>query len=214
MDLQTDKISFREMRDKMVDFIIIGKPALLILHMQNFMVGKNIKTNPDAARVVKESGIIPRQQALLKAFREKKLPVIYGIMNTAEGLNNPRLSYGFLQKSLSSVHFTPEDERIIPELTPLKGEIILTHWGAGPFNNSGLDLVLKSFGVETLIVAGFASHGVVYSTVVEAADYFYPTIVPSDASASISEKSHNAVMEFMAPAMALVTPTEDVIAHL
>jgi nicotinamidase-related amidase len=198
----------------MSDFKILGKPALLILHMQNFMVGENIKTNPEFAGVVKSSGIISKQQALLKAFRSKKLPVIFVTMNTAEGIRCQTPAYGFLWGSLKPLNLTPKDKEIIPELAPQPQEYVLTHWAFGPFNNSGLDLVLKSLGVDTVVIAGFATNGVVYSAVVEAADYYYSTIVPSDASASISKKAHEAVMEIMAPALALVATTEDVIAHL
>ena len=197
----------------MSDFKIKGKPALLILHMQNAMVGKEGKYNPEINKAVNESQIIPRQQALLKAFRDKKLTIIFE--NAPQyTVNCPVPAYGFLWESLNAIKLTPHDKEVIPELAPQPGEIVLTHWPFGPFNNSGLDQILKSYGVETLVIAGFATNGVVYSAVVEAANHFYSTIVPSDASASLSKKAHEAVMEVMAPAMALVTTTEDVIAHL
>jgi len=60
----------------MSDWKMKGKPALVILHMQQGIVGERGNI-PGLYEEVKGSGIIPRQQALLKAFRDRKLPVIY-----------------------------------------------------------------------------------------------------------------------------------------
>jgi nicotinamidase-related amidase len=54
----------------------------------------------------------------------------------------------------------------------------------------------------------------VLTSVLQAADLFYNMIVPSDASTSANPKAHDVAMNIMIPAMALVTPTDDIIAHL
>ncbi len=54
----------------------------------------------------------------------------------------------------------------------------------------------------------------ILSGVIQAADLFYNIIVPGDASTSASQEAHRAAMNLMIPAMALVTPTDDVIKHL
>jgi len=58
----------------MSEWKLVGKPALILIHMQHAI------THPEGtlaflghAKATRESGIIPRQQALLNAFREKKL---------------------------------------------------------------------------------------------------------------------------------------------
>ena len=54
----------------MSDWKMKGKPALVILHMQQGIVGEEGNV-PGLFDAINEAGIIPRQQALLKAFRDK-----------------------------------------------------------------------------------------------------------------------------------------------
>jgi nicotinamidase-related amidase len=62
-----------------------GKAALVIVHMQEGIAGSLL--SQDRAREVRESDHIPHQQALLKAFRAKNLPVIY--VNVNNPANSP-----------------------------------------------------------------------------------------------------------------------------
>jgi nicotinamidase-related amidase len=63
-------------------------------------------------------------------------------------------------------------------------------------------------------MVGVATDMAVLTAVLQAADLYYNMIVPSDASTSANAKAHDAAMNMMIPAMALVTTTEDVLAHL
>lgn len=52
------------------------------------------------------------------------------------------------------------------------------------------------------------------TAVIQCADMFYKVIVPSDASIDANLALHDIAMNTVIPAMALVTTTDDVIAHL
>ncbi len=198
----------------MNDWKIHGKPALLILHMQQAFIGSGSQANAKTVQIVRRSGIISRQQALLQAFRHKKLPVIYvNVDNSVSRVGNMPV-YGRLWKLIRETKSLPQDLAVIPELAPQPGEPVLTNWPLGAFNFSGLENILHIFGIDTIVPVGFATNGVVLSVIMGAADRYYSTIVPSDASTSPSTKAHKAVMEAIAPAIALVTTTEDVIKHL
>jgi nicotinamidase-related amidase len=194
----------------MSDWKMHGKPALLILHMQ-------LSLKERESKILEETGIIPRQQALLKAFRSKKMPVIY--VNDKPFPLNGDLHfpvYGCFWENYgkSEVRENPEDWEVIPELAPQLGEPVLFNWPFGAFNNSGLERALKLYHVDTLVVVGFASYGVVASAIQEARNRLYSAIVPKDASAGPSAKAHKVFMEIIAPAISLVTTTDDFIAHL
>lgn len=192
----------------MNDWQMNGKPALLILHMQTGMRERE-------AKVFKETGIIPRQQALLKAFRRKKQPVIFvNAKHSPISGNIPAYGRFWEMYRNSEVKDNPEDLEVIPELAPRPGEPVLYHLPFGAFNNSGLERVLTLYGVDTLVPVGFTSYGIVASVIEEARNRYYPVIVPEDASAAPSAKAHNVFMEVIASAFALVTTTDDVIAHL
>ncbi len=57
-----------------------GKPALVLMHMQNGLAGEQSMIpnwGSDAIVAIRESGMIDRIQDLLAAFRAKKLPICF-----------------------------------------------------------------------------------------------------------------------------------------
>jgi nicotinamidase-related amidase len=191
----------------MANWKMDGKPVLLILHMQNAIAGR-------LKDVLIKSGVIKNQQALLKAFRDKKYPVIYVNVLLNPPVAGKLPAYGEIWKQCSGTANDPVGISVISELAPLPNEPVLYNWPTGAFNNSGLDGALKICGAQTLVAAGFASNGVVYTLIQGAADRYYSTVIPRDASAARTQQTHDAVMDWIAPNISLVTTTEDVIAHL
>jgi nicotinamidase-related amidase len=191
----------------MSDWKMNGKPVLLILHMQNGIAGRFLDS-------LKESGVIDNQKALLQAFRAKNLPVIYVNVLLNPPIAGKLPAYGILWEKCSGTYNNPKDLEVIPELAPEPDEPVLFNWPTGAFNNSGLDRALKICGAETLVAAGFATNGVVYSLIQGAADRYYSTVIPRDASGAHTKQTHDAVMDWIAPSISLVTTTDDIIAHL
>lgn len=199
----------------MSEWKLAGKPALILIHMQHAI------THPEGtlsflghAKATRESGIIARQKRLLDAFRQKKLPVIY--VNAVTDPKNKFPVYGRfwggLQKTRANLPGS-RDVEVIPELAPLPGEPVLGNWVFGIFQNNNLRQVLTELGVETLVLVGVATDMAVLAAVYQASDLLYNLIVPGDTCTSANPKFHEAAIE-MIDAIALVTPTEDVIAHL
>jgi nicotinamidase-related amidase len=196
-----------------------GKPALVVLHMQEGIVGSLTTYNTP--------GITPdqlsRQQSLLKAFRDRNLTVIY--VNVLQSVTNPAGSfpaYGRMFRKVGSYQENPQKLAVIPGLTPLPGEPVLFNWLMGAFTNSGLDQVLKAHNIETVVIFGGALHIAVYHAAVQAVDLWYSVIIPEDACVPTKTsvrtpeeaKVRDVVLNAMFPNIALVTTTEDIITHL
>jgi nicotinamidase-related amidase len=195
---------------------MVGKPALIIIHMQYGIVNEGgTVAFLGHAKATKESGIVPRQQALLKAFRDKKLPVIY--VNAVTDPSSVIPAYGKFWAAFKKVKANmpaSKDIEVIPELAPRPEEPVMSNWPFGTFTNNNLDRILRDMKVDTVVLVGVATDMAILSGVIQASDLFYNVIVPSDASTSASAKAHEAAMTLMIPAMALVTTTDDVMAHL
>ena len=193
-----------------------GKPALILIHMQHgIATEKGAFARFGHAKATKESGIILRQQELLKGFRAKKLPVIYvvAVTDTASGVP----PYGAFWKVLETVGGNlpgSKDVEVIPELAPQPGEPVIGNWRISSFANSNLDQLLKDYGVQTVVLAGVATDIAVLTTAIQATDLGYAVIVPSDASTSHNKRAHEIVMSDMLPGLSLVTTTNDVLAHI
>lgn len=71
--------------------------------------------------------------------------------------------------------------RIVPQLTPHDGDIVLTHQRVSGFASSQLDVILRSRGIDTLLFAGVATNAAVEGTVRHAVDLGCRTIITADA---------------------------------
>src|ERR1700757_258922 len=79
---------------------------------------------------------------------------------------------------------------IIPELYPLKDEVVIDKPGKGAFYATGLGEILKKHGIENLLVCGVTTEVCVNTTVREANDRGYRCVVISDGCASYFPEFH------------------------
>ncbi len=81
---------------------------------------------------------------------------------------------------------------IIPELYPLRDEVIIDKPGKGAFYNTDLEPLLRSRRIETLLVCGVTTEVCVNTTVREANDRGFRCIVLADCCASYFPEFHAA----------------------
>lgn len=197
----------------MSDWKIVGKPALIVLHMQHAICDPEGRiAHVGHAKAAHESGIIPKQQALLKAFREKKLPVIYvnAITDVEKAKTAPVLGK-FWPTVTGGVNLpNTKDVEVIKELPPQPGEPVLGNFPFSMFANNKLEQMLRDLNAQTLVLVGVATDMVVLASCWQASDLYFNLVVPSDASSGANQASCEAAMK-MISLIAMVTPTEDVL---
>lgn len=86
---------------------------------------------------------------------------------------------------------------IVPELAPEPGEPVVDKPGKGAFYATDLELILRTRGIEALIVCGVTTEVCVHTTVREANDRGYRCIVPSDACASYFPEFHEVALRMI-----------------
>jgi len=91
---------------------------------------------------------------------------------------------------------------IAPELRPAPGELVVTKSRVGAFSTTELAEQLSQRGIDTLLLAGIATSGVVLSTVREAADRDYRLLVLADCCADGDPLVHEVLMERVFPRQA------------
>ncbi|MDP2917187.1 MAG: isochorismatase family cysteine hydrolase [Dehalococcoidia bacterium] len=199
----------------MADWKFIGKPTLLVLDLQHDIVGTGGKGEPMGfPKACRESGIIPRVQSLLKAFRDKKLPVVYVVAEFNPTVPEPVYGKFYEYMRAERPCATQKGTEIITEVAPLWNEPVVRKWNIGIFSNSRLDQVLKHYGAETLIFTGVATNLVVHIGAVQATDLGYNVIVPADAVTSNDKEAHEYTMSKVLPLITLISTTEEVLAKV
>ena len=93
---------------------------------------------------------------------------------------------------------TAVHERVAPE----PGDIVVRKVRVGAFSTTDLDDQLRQRGVDTLILAGISTSGVVLSTLRDASDRDYRVIVLADATADREADVHAFLTERIFPRQA------------
>jgi nicotinamidase-related amidase len=103
---------------------------------------------------------------------------------------------------------------IHPAVRPAAGEVVVGKHRVNALYGTALDLILRANTIDTLIILGYASSGVVLSTVRYAADLDYRLVVVEDCCADQDPGVHEFLTQRLFPRQAEVVTAVDVIQAL
>jgi nicotinamidase-related amidase len=99
----------------------------------------------------------------------------------------------FADPAASSVH---------ADLAPQQGDIVVTKRRVSAFTGSDLEVILRSLGIQRMVLTGIATSGVVLSTLREAADKDYQLTVLSNGCADMDAEVHSVLLNKVFPRQA------------
>jgi nicotinamidase-related amidase len=99
--------------------------------------------------------------------------------------------------------------KIDPALEPLPGELIVTKRRFSAFTGSDLEVILRAQDIKHLVLAGYATSGVLLSTYCEAADKDYQLTILSDCCGNADEEVQEVLLNKVFTRMAKVIAAEN-----
>ena len=175
--------------------------ALLVMDMQTAILGSLADTTSLIANVSKA----------MAAARSNEMLVIYVIVGFREGM--PEISMNNKGFAASKGRFAgismDEFLKIEPGVAPLPGEVVVVKRRVCAFTGSDLEVILRSQGIQHIVLAGVSTSGVVLSTIREAADKDYRITVLSDCCADGDEEVHRVLTTKIFPRQADVITVDE-----
>ncbi|GAA0345364.1 cysteine hydrolase [Streptomyces blastmyceticus] len=157
------------------------------------------------------SGYLPRLSRAIDGARAAGIPVIYVVIELRPG--NPEVSprNRVLTAAVRAGLFTEGDPgtEIHHDIAPRQGDVVVAKRRGSAFSGSDLDLVLRGRGIDSLVLTGIATSGVVLYTLCQAMDLDFNLTVLPDACLDTDPEVHRFLTEKLFPQWADVIAVED-----
>jgi nicotinamidase-related amidase len=108
------------------------------------------------------------------------------------------------EAAMTAFHADAPATQVHDDIAPQDGDIVVRKTRVGPFGTTDLHQQLQAKGIDTLILAGISTSGVVLSTVRDGSDRDYRLIVLSDLCADPEADVHAFLVERIFPRQAEV----------
>jgi nicotinamidase-related amidase len=181
--------------------------ALLVMDMQSGILDRF----PD-----KKDALLAQTSKLLDAARKAEVRVVYVVVAFRPGypeVSSRNLSFAPIRSSGQYIAGTPSTE-VHPALAPRADDVVVTKHRVSAFAGTDLEMVLRANGIDTLVLAGISTSGVVTSTVRHAADADYRLFIVEDRCADPDPEVHRVLLEKVLARQATVVKTADVVTAL
>jgi nicotinamidase-related amidase len=167
---------------------------------------------------VKDQELVARAAGLLSHARTAGLTVIH--VQVGFRPNLPEVSPR--NRLLSSIKTSPQHRQIFegaagaihPSLAPQGDDITVVKHRVSAFAGTDLEMILRAKDIDTLVMFGIATSGVVLSTLLEAGDRDYRVIVAGDCCADLDAEGHAWLLDKFFPRRAEVAQAGEIIVAL
>jgi nicotinamidase-related amidase len=194
--------------------------ALIIVDMQNDFVRAGAPLEVPTAR-----DTIMNNKKLIAVFRKRNLPVVftkfishphyYMLWDWSPQCQPPtKCCWKNHERTYTDIAGRRECTEIIDELSPEANDITIEKSGYGAFHETSLEKIIRSFGLNSVVVTGTVTQICVEETAREAFHHGFRTTIVEDAVSSFAPDLHAATLKNFAMKFGWVARTDLITSKL
>jgi len=195
-----------------------AKTAVVLIEYQNDFTSEGGVLHGAVSEVMESTGIMDNTAKVVEAARAAGATVMHAPITFAPGYGEiSKHPYGILKGVVDGNAFVKGTwgAAIVDELTPQDGDIVVEgKRGLDTFASTNLDFMLRSKGIETIILGGFLTNCCVESTMRSGYENGYQVITLTDAVAATSTAEHENAIAYDYPMFSTPLSSEDVVSAL
>ncbi|BFU45922.1 cysteine hydrolase [Krasilnikovia sp. MM14-A1004] len=192
--------------------------ALVLIEYQNEFTSDGGALHGAVAAVMDKTGMLPKTVALVEAARAAGVTIMHAPITFAPGYGElSRHPYGILKGVVDGNAFVKGTwgAAIVDALAPAEGDIVVEgKRGLDTFASTNLDFILRSRGIQTVILGGFLTNCCVESTMRSAYENGYRVITLTDCTAATSAEEHDNAIAYDYPMFSLPVDAAQILAAL
>ena len=204
-----------------IDIRPLVKPAttaLLTNEVQASILGGDL----ESPLATSGRAVLPNIVRLAQAARSAGVQVVHCVkIFRRDALGRNRNIVLYQRRGSVSTESTPLPEpdnrpvpgsHVVPELGPDERDLVMTRLhGMGAVTDSGVDPVLRTLGISTVVVTGVSINIGVTNTVMDLVNRGYHVVVPRDAVAGTPDSYTPQILDNTIKFLATLTTTEDLL---
>jgi nicotinamidase-related amidase len=179
--------------------LVPARTAVLSMDMQSAIVSVYAKDRPDllerAAGVLKEARRLGMTIIHVRVGFRPKLPEVSSRNPLFAAIKNSPQHRAIFEGAGGEIH---------PAVAPQADDITVVKHRVSAFAGTDLEMILRAHDIDTLVLFGIATSGVVLSTLLEACDADYRLIVIADCCTDQDAALHACLIEKLFPRRATV----------
>jgi nicotinamidase-related amidase len=172
--------------------------AIVLIEFQNDFTSQGGVFHDAVKGVMQSSNMLVNTIATVNAARKAGITIMHVPITFAEGYgeitNHP---YGILKGVVDNSAFRKGSwgAEIVDSLKPLAGEITIEgKRGLDTFPSTNLDFILRSKGIQTVVLAGFLTNCCVESTMRSAYERGFDVVTLVNCTATVSQEAQDAAI--------------------
>ena len=194
------------------------KTAVVLIEYQNDFTSEGGVLHGAVSEVMDQTKMLSKTKDVVDAARSAGATVMYAPIMFAEGYHEiSEHPYGILKGVVDGNAFVKGSwgAAIVDELAPAEGDIVIEgKRGLDTFASTNLDFILRSKGIETLVLGGFLTNCCVESTMRSGYENGYQVITLSDCVAATSPEEARERVKYDYPMFSHPMPAADFIDQL